>query len=67
MPALCIEWNELKKRATFEISGITFDRSLCESEHITRVIGKSRRALVALETIAGTRLPQRILVILFRH
>ena len=43
---------------------ITFDINLCGSEHSTRVIGKARRELVALKTMAGARMSQRILVIL---
>ena len=59
MPAVYIEGKELKRKHLRYLD-ITFDRSLCGSEHITRVIGKAK---VAMETMAGARMSQRILVI----
>ena len=46
--------------------GITFDRSLCGSEHISRVVVKARKRLAALKTMAGARMSQKILVILYQ-
>ena len=56
MPAVYIEWKVLKREQHLRYFGITFDRSLCGSENITSVIGKARRALVALKTIANARM-----------
>ena len=66
MPAVYIEGKELKREQHLRYLGIIFDRSLCGSEHINRILGKARRALVALKTMAGARMSQRILVILFQ-
>ena len=64
--AVYIEEKELKREQHLRYLVITFDRSLCGSEHSNRVIGKARRAFVALKTMAGARMSQRILVILFQ-
>ena len=66
MPAVYIEGKELKREQSLRYLGITFDRSLCGNEHISRVIVKARKGLVALKTVAVARMSQKILVILFQ-
>ena len=66
MPAVYIEGKELKREQSLRYLGITFDRSLCGNEHISRVIVKARKGLVALKTVAVARMSQRILVILYQ-
>ena len=61
MPAVYIEGKELKRYL-----GITFDRNLCGKEHISRVMVKARNDLVAVKTMTGARMTQKILVILFQ-
>ena len=65
MPAVFIEGKELKREQYLRYLGITFDRSLCGNEHISRVIVKARKGLVAVKTMAMARMSQKILVILF--
>ena len=57
MPPVFIEGKELQREHTLKYLGITFDRSLCGSEHISRIIVKARKGLVALKTMAGARMP----------
>ena len=66
MPAVYIEGKQLKGEQCLRYMSITFDRGLCGSQHINRIIGKSRSALVALKMMAGARMSQRILVILVK-
>ena len=66
MPAVFIEGKELKREQYLRYLGITFDRSLCGKEHISRVIVKARKGLVAIKTMAVARMSQKILVILFQ-
>ena len=61
MPTVSIEGKELQREGTLKYLGITFDRSLCGSEHVSRTIVKARKGLVALKTMAGARMSQRIL------
>ena len=65
MPTVSIEGKELQREDTLKYLGITFDRSLCGSEHVSRTIVKARKGLVALKTMAGARMSQRILCVLF--
>ena len=55
MPAVYIEGEELKREQHIIYLGIIFDTKLCGSGHITRAIGKARRAFVALKTMAGAK------------
>ena len=66
MPTVSIEGKELQREDTLKYLGITFDRSLCGSEHVSRTIVKARKGLVALKTMAGARMSQRILCVLFQ-
>ena len=66
MPPVFIEGKELQREDTLKYLGVTFDRSLCGSEHVSRTIVKARKGLVALKTMAGARMTQRILCILFQ-
>ena len=66
MPEVSIEGKQLKREQHLRYLGITLDRSLSGGEHITRVVAKARKGLVALKTMAGARMSQRILVILFQ-
>ena len=66
MPVVYIEGKELKREQYLKYLGITFDRSMCGSEHITRTIIKARKGLVALKTMAIARMSQKILAMLFQ-
>ena len=66
MPAVYMEGKELKREQSLRYLGVTFDRSLCGSEHITRIVGKARKGLNALKTMAIARMSQKILVILYQ-
>ena len=66
MPPVYIEGKELQRENSLKYLGITFDRSLCGNEHISRVVVKARKGLVALKTMAGARMSQKILVILYQ-
>ena len=66
MPPVFIEGNELQSEDTLKYVGVTFYRSLCGNEHISRTIVKTRKGFVALKTIAGARMTQKILCILFQ-
>merc|ERR1711963_539653 len=65
MPAVFIEGKELKREQHLRYLGITLDRSQCGKEHISRVIVKAWKGLVAVKTMAMARMSQKILVILF--
>ena len=66
MPPVFIDEKELERVNSMKYLGITFDRSLCGNEHISRVVVKARKGLVALKTMAGARMSQKILVILYQ-
>ena len=66
MPPVFIEGKELQRDDTLKYLGVTFDRSLCGSEHVSRTIVWARKGLVVLKTMAGARMTQRILCILFQ-
>ena len=66
MPPVFIDEKELQRVNSMKYLGITFDRSLCGSEHISRVVVKARKGLVALKTMPGARMSQKILVILYQ-
>ena len=66
MPVVYIEGKELKREQYLKYLGITFDRSMCGSEHITRTIIKARKGLVALKTMAIARMSQKIIAMLFQ-
>ena len=53
MPTVTIEGKELQREDTLKYLGTTFDRSLCGNEHVSRIIVKARKDLVALKTMAG--------------
>ena len=46
--------------------GIIFHRSLSGKDHISRVVQRSRKGLTALKTMAGAKMPQKVLVILYQ-
>ena len=52
MPTVSIEGKELQREDTLKYLGITFDRSLCGNEHVSRIIAKARKELVVLKTMA---------------
>ena len=66
MPVVYIDGKELKREQFLKYLGITFDRSLCGNEHITRTIVKARKGLVALKTMAIARMSQKILAMLYQ-
>ena len=65
MPEVHIDGKAIKREHTLRYLGIVFDRSLSGKDHISRIIQRSRKGLVALKTMASCNMPQRILVILF--
>ena len=66
MPPVYIEGKELQRECNMKYLGITFDRTLCGNDHISRIIVKARKGLVALKTMAAARMSQKILVILYQ-
>ena len=66
MPAVYMEGKPLKREQNLRYLGITFDRSLCGNEHITRIVAKARKGLAALKTMAIARMSQKTLVILYQ-
>ena len=47
IPMVYIDGNELKKEIYLKYPGITFDRSLCGNEHVTRTSCREIKALRA--------------------
>ena len=45
MPVVYIDGNELKREIYLKYPGITFDRSLCGNEHVTRTSCREIKAL----------------------
>ena len=66
MPEVYMEDKALKREQHLKYLGITFDRSMCGNEHVTRTITKARKGLVALKTMAVARMSQKILAMLFQ-
>ena len=66
MPPVYIEGKEIQRECNMKYLGITFDRTLCGNDHISRIIVKARKGLVALKTMAAARMSQKILVILYQ-
>ena len=64
MPEVYMEDKALKSEQHLKYLGITFDRSMCGNEHVTRTITKARKGLVALKTKAIVRMSQKILAML---
>ena len=56
----------MKREQYLKYLGITFDRSMCGNEHVTRTILKANKVLVALKTMAAARMSQKILAMLFQ-
>ena len=66
MPPVFIEGKEQQREDTLKYVGVTFNLSLCGNEHISRTIVMTRKEFVALKTIAGARMTQIILCIVFQ-
>ena len=66
MPNVSIGDKAIKREDTLRYLGIIFDRSLSGKDHITRIVQRSRKGLTALKTMAGAKMPQKILVILYQ-
>ena len=60
------EVKELKRERYLKYLGITFDRSMCGNNHVTKTIMKARKGLVAIKTMAIARMSQKILAMLFQ-
>ena len=59
-----IESKELQRLKCLKDLDIKFDRNLCGFLHISRTTLKVRKGLVAIKTMAASRMSQKILVIL---
>ena len=66
MPNVTIGGKEIKREDILRYLGIIFDRSLSGKDHISRVVQRSRKGLTALKTMAGAKMPQKVLVILYQ-
>ena len=66
MPEVSIDGKAIKREHILRYLGIIFDRSLSGKDHVTRIIQKSRKGLTALKTMASLKMPQRVLMILYK-
>ena len=66
MPSVSIGGSVIKREDILRYLGIIFDRSLSGKDHITRIVQRSRKGLTALKTMAGAKMPQKTLVILYQ-
>ena len=66
MPTVNIQGKTLSREHSLKYLGITFDRSLSFNLHITHVINRARKGLVAVKTMAAAKMPQHILLILYK-
>ena len=67
MPDVSIAGKAIKRDHVLRYVGIIFDRSLSGKDHnILRVVQRSRKGLTALKTIAGAKMPQKVLLILYQ-
>ena len=66
MPEVAIGGKPIKREHNLRYLGIIFDRSLSGKDHITRIVQRSRKGLTALKTMAGAKMPQNILFILYQ-
>ena len=65
MPSVTIGGSVIKREDILRYLGIIFDRSLSGKDHITRVVQRTRKGLTSLKTMAGAKMPQKTLVILY--
>ena len=66
MPDVSIGGKSIKREHVLRYLGIIFDRSLSGKDHISRVVQRSRKGLTALKTMAGAKMPQKVLAILYQ-
>ena len=66
MPTVNIQGKTLSREHSLKYLGITFDRSLSFNLHITHVINRARKGLVAVKTMAAAKMPQHVLLILYK-
>ena len=66
MPDVTIAGKAIKRDHVLRYLGIIFDRSLSGKDHISRVVQRSRKGLTALKTMAGAKMPQKVLLILYQ-
>ena len=66
MPEVSIDGKAIKREHILRYLGIIFDRSLSGKDQVTRIIQKSRKGLTALKTMASLKMPQRVLMILYK-
>ena len=66
MPVVDISGAAIKREPTLRYLGVIFDRSLSGKDHITRVVAKAGKGLTAVKILSYTKMPQRVLVILFQ-
>ena len=59
MPDVTIAGKAIKRDHVLRYLGIIFDRSLSGKDHISRVVQRSRKGLLALKTMAGAKMPQK--------
>ena len=65
MPTVTIEGKQIERVSNLRYLGVTFDRCMCGKEHISRILVKARKGLIALKTMAAARMTQRTLIILY--
>ena len=66
MPTVTVGGKDIKREQTLRYLGVVFDRTLSGKDHITRIISKARKGLIAVKTMAYANMPQKTLVILYQ-
>ena len=66
MPDVSIADKAIKRDHVLRYLGIIFDRSLSGKDHISRAVQRLRKGLSALKTMAGAKMPQKVLLILYQ-
>ena len=66
MPTVSIQGKTLSREHSLKYLGITFDRSLSFNLHVTHTVNRARKGLVAVKTMAAAKMPQHILLVLFK-
>ena len=66
MPTVSIQGKTLSREHSLKYLGITFDRSLSFNLHVTHIVNRARKGLVAVKTMAAAKMPQHILLVLYK-
>ena len=66
MPTVNIQGKTLSREHSLKYLGITFDRSLSFNLHVSHIVNRARKGLVAVKTMAAAKMPQHILLVLYK-